>query len=516
MFKRLPVLCMSALFLYSSACSSSNDLDLFKSPLAISLKWTVGESRVDQIKDPNLRKAAQLMLDDEYSTQYRYVEIEPMLSPVALGKKLVIGNGYSAYEGVTGVVLPEGEQTIIVDGLAQGETVDILVPNWLRMPPNENDPTKDPNGWGLHKKVYTLKNGVNSINIEKEGLAYVSYYFDKPEEHQPIKLHFVNGIENGYFDLAVNDDEDWMNLLNGAKYPIMDAVGERIQIAYPVKDLLKHASNRGVDLVARYDSLVMVQHEIMGLEKYDKVPDNKILARVNYNYYMFRDGDGVAYMGGPRGHAMHMVANPDVVISGDPCWGFSHEVGHVHQLRPYLNWGGLGEVSNNIFSLYATTYWKNKSRVSEQKNYDLARKSIIDGEISYLQDDDVFNRLIPFWQLQLYFSQYGNPDFYPDLFEAFRQQAAEAQKGGDDGWGARGGNPAEYQLNFVKKVCEVSGVDLVDFFDKWGFFYVGDFEINDYGKYKYHMTQKMVDDCLAEIAAMELEQPKIDLTTLRD
>src|SRR5690606_39352110 len=108
--------------------------------------------------------------------------------------------------------------------------------------------------------------------------------------------------------------------------------------------------------------------------------------------------------------------------------------------------------------------------------------------ISFLQDPDVFNRLIPFWQLQLYFEGVGNnPDFYLDLFEAFRQQAqteqlnARGRRGGS--WAAdrlAASNPAVYQLNFVKKACEVSKTNLTDFFDKYGFFYVGEFELNDY------------------------------------
>lgn len=179
----------------------------------------------------------------------------------------------------------------------------------------------------------------------------------------------------------------------------------------------------GVELINNYDSLVYLQHHLMGLVKYGRVPTNRILSRVNYNYYMFRDGDGVAYMGAQPGYAMNLVVDPDRVILGDPCWGFSHEVGHVHQLRPYFNWGGLGEVSNNVFSLFVNTHFGTISRILDQDNYTKSRESIIDGRISYLQDEDVFNRLVPFWQLQLYFAGEGNnPDFYPDLFEAFRRQ----------------------------------------------------------------------------------------------
>lgn len=75
---------------------------------------------------------------------------------------------------------------------------------------------------------------------------------------------------------------------------------------------------------------------------------------------------------------------------------------------------------------------------------------------------------------------------------------------------------AKFQLNFVKKACQVSKTDLTDFFEQWGFFYVGDFEMNDYGKYKYHMTQAMVDACKQEIKAMNLAGPVTDLTLLED
>ncbi len=167
--------------------------------------------------------------------------------------------------------------------------------------------------------------------------------------------------------MSKSNNTDWNKLLDNAVYPVIDARGRHIQIAYPVEACKKYAYGKGVELIANYDSLVYRQHRVLGLIKYNRVPENHILARVNYNYYMFRDGDGVAYMGTDPGNAMGLVVDPARVIKGDPCWGFSHEVGHVHQLRPYLNWGGLGEVSNNIFSLYGTTSFGNKSRISEQK-----------------------------------------------------------------------------------------------------------------------------------------------------
>lgn len=500
------------------------DIAVFETPMAISLKKGVKEADIAKMKDESLRAVATLLLKGDYDPSYRFSDYEAVLDPTVLGQQLGIGDGYSKYDNVTGVYLPKGSHVVLVDGVEEGD-VNLVVPYWHRKPAEGVEPTKDPNGWGLHKKTFPLRNGVNAVNLDEwDGLAYVQYFSAEPDTKKPIQIHFPNAQVNGYFDISKHTDADWNRLLQNAVYPIIDGLGKHIQIAYPVEAGLKYANNRGVELITNYDSLVYLQHELMGLVKYDIVPKNRILSRVNYNYYMFRDGDGVAYMGGESGYAMGMVVDPNRVILGDPCWGFSHEVGHVHQLRPYFNWGGLGEVSNNVFSLFVNTHFGTVSRILAQDNYTKSRESIVEGGISYLQDEDVFNRLVPFWQLQLYFAGEGNnPDFYPDLFEAFRQQIEKDREnpqgrsgGRGSDWGARGGNPAPYQLNFVKTACEVSKTDLTDFFDQYGFFNVGEFQYNDYGNYTYEMTQDMVDECKAAIKAMNLPKPKVDISMLQD
>lgn len=496
------------------------DLSFFTTSLAVGLKKGANKNSIEKIKTPQLKALALSILNKNYDTKYRLASYDANLEPTALGKQLMIGDGYSKYEGITGIYLPKGEHIVLVDGIEPGKEVSLLVPNWMRKAPDSTKPDKDPAGWGIKRQVFTLKNGANMVNVKDyDGLAYISYYSPDPKKLKKIQVHFVNGKVNGYFDIAKNKDADWNKLIDNAVYPVIDARGRYVQLAYPAADCKKYAYGRGVELISNYDSLIHRQHRLMGLLKYKKVPANRILARVNYNYYMFRDGDGVAYMGVKPGNAMPLVVDPASVIKGDPCWGFSHEVGHVHQLRPYLNWGGLGEVSNNIFSLYGTKSYGNKSRISEQKNYQKARDSIIARKICYLQDNDVFNRLVPFWQLQLYFEGVGGyKDFYPDLFEAFRKQGVQESDGKVErgGWGNRGNNPAVYQLNFVTEACKAGKTDLTNFFDQYGFFYVGTFKIGDYGNYNYEMTQEMVDACKKQIAAMRFPKPKVDLTTLED
>lgn len=496
------------------------DLSVFEDALATKLKSGVKRKDINKIDNPEIKDLAISLLEGTYQSPYKLGTYTALMSPSTLGARLSIGEGYSKYENMTGVYLAKGKHIAIVEGIQEGKEVSLLIPNWLRKAPDPENPTKDPKGWGIEKKEFRLTNGVNIIELEDFGsLAYISYFSNLPQREQPIQVHFLTGEENGYFDIEKHDDADWDSLLENAVFPILDAKGKHIQTAYPVDAMQKYAGGRGVELISNYDSLVSRQHQLMGLVKYNKVPDNRILSRVNYNYYMFRDSDGVAYMGDKVGYAMAMVVDPQSVITGDPCWGFSHEVGHVHQTRPMFNWGGLGEVSNNLFSLYVMRSFGNSSRIKEQDNFNSARTNIIEANISYLEDPDVFNRLVPFWQLQLYFEGAGNnPDFYPDLFEAFRKQGSAKRGGQSGGWRGRSGerNPAVHQLNFVKTACAVSKVDLTDFFDQYGFFYVGELEYEDYGDYTYTMTQEMVDACLQEIKAMNLPKPVVDISSLSD
>jgi hypothetical protein len=493
------------------------DLSVFETPMAESLKRNIKKTDIQKMQTAELKEAALAMFNKKYDKAYRIASYNAILSPKTLGQQLKIGDGYSKYEGITGIYLPAGRHIVLIDGIEGDKKIGLLIPDWNRRAPDSTKPEKDPAGWGIARQRFALHNGVNIVDVKgKGGLAYIDYYSDDPGKDKPIRVHFVSGKVNGYFDLSKNNDSDWNALIDNAIYPVIDAKGKHIQIAYPVAACKKYAYSRGVELIKNYDSLISLQYHLMGLYKYNRIPKNHLLARVNYNYYMFRDGDGVAYMGTNPGNAMPLVVKPESVIKGDPCWGFSHEVGHVHQLWPQFNWGGLGEVSNNVFSLYCTTNFGNESRLSEQKVYQRVQDNIIKRHISYLQDKDPFDRLVPFWQLQLYFSGPGNyGDFYPDLFETFRKSGSDAKKDNRESIG-RGSNPAIYQLNFIKTVCEVGKTDLTDFFDKYGFFYVGSFTINDYGDYKYNMTQEMVDKCKSEIKAMNLPMPKVDLTTLRD
>jgi hypothetical protein len=158
--------------------------------------------------------------------------------------------------------------------------------------------------------------------------------------------------------------------------------------------------------------------------------------------------------------------------------------------------------------MYTVGKMGNPSRLKAQKNYEKARKNIVESNPrkSYLAEEDVFNRLVPFWQLHLYFSRNGRPDFYAEVMEEMRRRP-DAGSGRDS---------IRNQFEFVKLCCEVSKVDLTEFFEQWGFFWVGELDVNDYGKYRYSITQEMVDETKSYIAGKNYKKPAEDLALIEE
>ncbi|HUT10764.1 MAG TPA: M60 family metallopeptidase [Thermoguttaceae bacterium] len=481
------------------------DMTFFTDASCSQLKTGVQLKDLDGFKSDLLKTVAAGMLSATYDKTYRAASYEAYPSPRALGNVLKLGDGFSRYENITGIYLDAGENVVFV-GDTGGKELSLLIPDWMRKPAEGINPAKDPNGWGLHKQKIELEEGPNAIHVEKGGNVYVSYFDDHAEKAPKVSVHFPTGKVNGFFDASKHTNADWDRLLDSAVSPILDARGKHIQVAYPVEWFNVYTRGKGVELINNYDAMLNHHYSLMGLVKYEKVPKNRILARVNFNYYMFRDGDGVAYLGNKG--TMRMVADPSVVIVGDPCWGFCHEVGHVLQMRPQMTWGGMTEVSNNIFSLYTVGMMGNESRIKRQKNYASARKNIIEAspKKSFLDHKDVFDRLVPFWQLHLYFSRNGRPDFYADVMEEMRRRP-------DAG---RGNDSIRNQFEFVQICCDVAKLDLTDFFDKWGFFWVGTITVNDYREYHYEITQQMVDDTKSYIAKKEYEKPAVDITLIEE
>ncbi len=212
-------------------CAGSNDIEaikadmtFFSDPSCRQLKLNVQSKDLHDFKIDLLKTVAAGMLKGTYDTTYRAAEYEAYPSPRELGRTLKLGDGFSRYENITGICLDAGENVVFVGDTA-GKELSLLIPNWMRKPAEGVKPTKDPNGWGLHKQRIALEEGANLIDVKRGGNVYVSYFDDHAEKAPKIAVHFPTGKVNGFFDILKHTNADWNRLLDEAVSPIMDARG---------------------------------------------------------------------------------------------------------------------------------------------------------------------------------------------------------------------------------------------------------------------------------------------------
>ncbi len=485
---------------YHSTQDVVHDLRYFTDWTASALGGEFKARRLDDFRSPAMRQLAETMAAGTYRQQYLLASYKPVASDKVLAEKLKLYDGYSRYENITGVYLEQGEHIVLVGDL-HGRRVNLLIPDWMRQPTEGYAPTEDPQGWGLKRQTIPLREGVNVVYVEKAGNVYIDYFADDPEMAPAVTIHFVTGKANGYFDAATQDDDDWNALLDNAVSPVMDVKTRYMQLAYPVEFLKKFDYGKGTALAKAYDDIMYRQYLFSGAVKYGRIPDKRILARVNFNYFMFRDGDGVAFLGNES--TMKSALGPD--ISKD--WGVNHEIGHVMQMQPQLTWGGMTEVSNNLFTMFVTTSFGSPSRLADG-TYEAAHKAVVEAaEKPFIMTvGDPFQKLVPFWQLHLYARQKGYDDFYADMMERMRNTP-------DKGTGNASINN---MYEFIKMACDLLKTDLTGFFEAWGFFVTGRFEIGDYANYTFDITPEMVDETKRWIASHNYPVPDSDLTLLTD
>ncbi len=466
---------------------------VFEDTLCTKLKPGVTPEAVSKL--PAAFRELVKKIQNNESLEYLVTNYEAYQHPMEVSAPLQLNGTFSQYENITGVFLPKGKHLVIV-GDTGGNSVSLKLPNYMR---KEKD-----KGWHLENKEVPLREGLNLVDVPYDANAYIGYFVSDVAKAKPIAVNFVTGQANGYFDTTRGDtNEKWVQLLDKSVSPILDMRGKHIHAAFPVDALKKFSDGKGVELVKAYDDILAAEYEIGGLTKSNKIPKNRIFARVNFQYYMFRDGDGVAYLG--EDWTMKMVTNAKTISKGDPCWGFSHEAGHVMQTWS-ITWGGLTEVTTNIFAHYASMKMGNPSLLKANDTFNKARKEGFGANKSYLQCPDVFIRLVPFWQLYGYFAKNGNADFYPDVFAKLRESTKRYH----------GNESIKQQFEFIKTCCEVAKLDLTDFFEKWGFFYVGKIDVQDYANYSYDITQDMVDETKAWIKNQGYPKPKDDITLFED
>jgi hypothetical protein len=425
-------------------------MSIFTDETYSELKTGVTYAQVMAMENAFLRNIAKYLYNGEYSS-LRTRAYKPYRPPANIAAEWKT-NPYSLWDNPTGIYARENEDVVVFVGPLGDESIALGVAD-----------VED--SGGLYQATYPLAQGENKVRITHDGLLYIYYYTENYRTAPPVKIHVASGEVNGYFDVAQHRDADWPAIIANAAYYLIDVVGERSHLLFPVADL-KTISNPAA-LVGTWDDIVRLEQEFMGIQKYNREHANRIFCHVDNatgNMYASPNHTGYSYQN-----------IPDLVqvnkLRGSEVWGPAHEIGHMNQVRPGLKWVGLGEVSNNIYSLHVQTSFGNASRLLGD-GYSRGFTEILAAGIPYLAltDDPYFPRLVPFWQLHLFGLATGRPDLYKDVSEQVRVNP-------DKDYATRSG---EIQLDFVKYCCDALQSDLSDFFEAWGFLREQDLEVGDY------------------------------------
>ena len=467
---------------------------LFADELCTTLKTDVTDEDIEQTKSPIFQELAKQLRNGSYQTAYRVASFDCYDNPLWLSKEWQIPE-YDPFQGVTGIVMEQGRHLIILSGLPNGQTVEMKVVAWYAGKTGNHFDGSKP-----EILTYPLKNGLNIINHDSSwsGLAYINYFSDgHTADNPPIHVHFVGGTVNGYLTPEMTDDE-MHQMTRTAPSRFIDVVSQKVHAVWTAAGMYEFCkAEDGKSLGYRkymeiLDSLMTWQQQFVGMEKYGRIPRNRSLLYVNYTYgALYQEKLGIS----AHIDLEQSLLNCHSLLYGnsETIWGLAHEWGHQHQLRPYFCWGGVSEVTNNLNAYYTLKrigYQYDDLEDGKRTGLESAVKKYIDGETEdciFQQNaahDNAFERLCPFLKLVNYFSTEGEmPDFLPDLYETLRHSNVTPDST----------NIVPYVLNFIRKVSELSGYNLTPYFVRFGFLHVKSFELEDYGKFTYNLTQKQLD-----------------------
>ena len=401
----------------------------------------VGKKAIDTIQNDFFRNLAMALLANCYPHEFRIQEYKPYPHPTKKASENKTWP-YSILDNPTGIYVNTTDELLVFVGKLNSGSASLSI-NVIDFDDSySNNPI-------------SIKEGINVVKPGKKGLVYVMYHTSNPAD-QPVKIHIATGTVNGYYDIAKHDKNDWERLLNSAKGKYFDVLGQYSHMTFPTASFRQYTPN-GQRLVEVYDSIAYLEQRFIGLEKYNRMNNNRMYFHVIYDGRIYATHYRTAY----DISIMPAICDVNRARSTD-IWGLAHEVGHINQTQPGFDWAGMTEVSNNVYSMYVQYIFGNKSRLLNDKPspytslYEKGFTEIIDAGAIHFTYPDVFCKLIPFWQLELYYSRAkGYTDVYADIHEQVRLRPNQSNNGA-------------HQMEFIRICCDVVKEDLTDFFKAWG------------------------------------------------
>lgn len=445
---------------------------------------------------------------DKTERYFRIADYKPYSNGDRWTKIVGYGNRFGRLSNPTGIYATAGQFIqVYVGSIPSGQTVKLEVA-----------------GYGdAAGATYVLHQGMNALLMATSGNCFVFYEVDNTNNgSQPytpianyadITVHIEGGTVQGYFDVTQGDDNaDWTQLQTHLLTQETVCLKSRTHTFNLNTQLLKNALGSDGKIV----EMIEVWTDIADMQ------DN-LSARGDFNAYCNNIYSVTSLPGSGNPHATTYgtyyyeaatdIFNQQQLLSKlGPIWTIAHEQGHNRQ--QLIKMAGTTEVSNNLFSNAALDWQGHYTARVNGINQTFERW--MQG-LSWLQrvaNDEVsgtWECLHLYTQLYQYFHQAGyDPQFYPNLFRALRQSPMTL----------KAGTPvpaSEDYLKFYQTCCDVSGLDLTEFFEVYGFFilppekealtinsvYTGPYyqRIDDYSTYYIYVNQDMIDAAKAAVRA---------------
>lgn len=428
---------------------------------------------------------------DAFEYDFRAQTYAPY-SDVSISSKLLTRR-YSRMDNPTGIEVKEGEEIIVcVDKVPAGQSVALAVYG-------DAADGYGPNYSSAVQEV-SLGAGMNAIEITAPGMLYVMNTAKSlSASSESVKVHVLPtcGTVQGYFDLERHKtDEKYQELLAHTTYKYFVAKGRKMIFNFHTSQLRTDAPSGILSGLEAWDDIVSWQHELMGLLDCSYF-NNHIMAVSSSNPSVYMDASDYRVQFATSA-LYKIISREQLNAAEDNTWGPAHELGHVNQGA--INWKSTTESSNNLFSNYAIykmgVYGSRGDALSELALSWTNDETwcLMGGSTHQNEDTELHMRMN--WQLWNYYHRCGfKSDFWPTLFQILRDDPLPSEFAASD-------DPGASQLKFAIAACKAAGEDLTEFFETWGFFRPVDITYSQYGSARYRVTDEMIAQTKAEIAAL--------------
>ena len=324
----------------------------------------------------------------------------------------------------------------------------------------ENNHIELRTGHWARSKRYTLKKGLNSINVHPKDYLYIQASKDNQKTNkEKVNVTFISSGVETYPLLKVGKTTltQWNKALKDRTTETVQLETKKVLLTFEASELDKLDPIDFNLLAKTYDNITTIVERAAGIDPRTKNPLHHPDAN-KYHYvtldhgYMCTFKERIGY----RGSLTYRMLEPDRAKN---FWGIWHEMGHNLQTSGLL-WKGQGEVSVNIYAFAARAYTMPFQELITlyDKNFKRAFNKLKKAKTYTTLDRE--SREMMFHHLFFLFGE----KFYYNLHQRYRENL-HTKKDPEFFVGT-----ANEQMNVLAIIAsKVTQTNLVEFFDFWKF-----------------------------------------------